>query len=100
MASTPSRRAEAFAAAFKVFGSTVEGPATVRRPEVAALGGDQDVGGGAAVRGQRPGNQGLVVAELVVAELVVADLVRAETVRVGGIDQGHAGIVGGVNGRD
>src|SRR5690606_32954720 len=54
-----------------------------------ALGRDEDVGGVAAVRGERLGDE----------RLVVADLVGVEVVGVGGVDEGDAGVQGGVDGR-
>ena len=68
----------------------VEGPAAVAGTQVAALGGDQHLGGVGAVGGQGPGDQGLVV----------ADLVGADVVGVGGVDEGDAGVERGVDGGD
>ena len=53
------------AGAAQVLGSPVDLPAAVARPVVAALGGDQDPAGVAAVGGQGLGHQALAVAVLV-----------------------------------
>jgi hypothetical protein len=74
----------------QVLGSAVLGPRAVARSQVAALRGDEHVGRVAAPRAERAGDE----------LLVVADLVGVEVVRVGGVDEGHAGLEGGVDGRD
>jgi hypothetical protein len=74
----------------QVLRAAVERPRPVARTRVAALGRHQHLGGVAAVGRQRLGDE----------QFVVPGVGGVEVVGVGRVDQGHAGVEGGVHGRD
>jgi hypothetical protein len=77
-----------FGGAAHVGGVAVHRPATTAGADVAAFGGDQDRAAVTAPRRQRFGHK----------HLAVARVRPAQAVGVGGVDQGHPGVQGGMDG--